>query len=393
MARSASFLPLPPAHSPASQQHNDHLCELMRVGEDIQPGTLIACTSGSTGTPKGAMLSADNLRSSGAATAEYLAHTFDGAQPGAWLLALPPHHVAGLQVILRSTTAGYTPVVAQHLADPAQSFSATTFIEDTQRLRSAHPNADLYTSLVPAQLERISTDPAALDALRLYSAVLVGGAATRPELVDQLRLDGAHIALTYGSSESSGGAVYDGHPLPGVRVGVENKDKNHRGTVTLTGPMVARGYRNVPRSNAFPHPGTFVTTDLGTFDGTLRIHGRADGAINSGGYKILPEDVERALLSNIESVDLPDGTTGRITGACAGPIEHPEFGQAVGAVLECPVVASGPVIVSDAIRDILRPTIDRHIIPLKTVLVDELPTTGPGKLDRQKIAALMRGLE
>ena len=68
-------------------------------------------TSGSTGTPKLSLLTAANLIASAEATAERL------GGHGQWLLTLPPHHIAGLQVLLRSITAGTTPVV---LDEPGQ---------------------------------------------------------------------------------------------------------------------------------------------------------------------------------------------------------------------------------------------------------------------------------
>lgn len=61
-------------------------------------------TSGSTGTPKLSLLTAANLIASADATAERL------GGHGQWLLALPGHHIAGLQVLLRSIAAGTTPV-------------------------------------------------------------------------------------------------------------------------------------------------------------------------------------------------------------------------------------------------------------------------------------------
>ena len=75
-------------------------------GSPIQPeAALVVATSGTTGTPKGAMLSADALRASGTATHDRL------GGPGSWVLALPAHHIAGLQVLLRSVLAGTRPEI------------------------------------------------------------------------------------------------------------------------------------------------------------------------------------------------------------------------------------------------------------------------------------------
>lgn len=456
----ASFLPLPPATTPAQAQANEDLSASMRVGSSIAAGTLIACTSGSTGTPKGAMLSADNLRSSGEATAAYLRAKY-GVEPGAWLLTLPPHHIAGSQVILRSLAAGCTPLVASHLAacsaptsglssapssGPSQSHSFTVkgFVSDTQRLREAFPDRDLYTSLVPAQLERLASEASGVEAMRAYSTILIGGAAARGEIIATIEELGIRYALTYGSSETSGGAVYDGHPLPGVTLDVEplNADESQssthnptlsavpaslRGRVIISGPMVSRGYRNVPDSPAFPQAGTYVTSDLGELAPlpssslsspspsrpfitdatpaptgsstmTLRILGRADGAINTGGYKVLPEDVERAIQAQVPTLTLSSGDTVSTATLCVTGVDDDTFGQVVAVAIEGGVgkeegdgKEDGNAQATDItteVRDALRGRVAKHLIPQRAVLVQKLPTSGPGKINRRGVAKL-----
>ena len=384
-----SLLPLPVANTPAQERANAELAQSMRVGQDIDPGTLIACTSGSTGTPKGAMLSAENLRASAAATAQHVRDTFgEDSAPGPWLLALPPHHIAGLQVILRSLAAGFTPTVATHLQEN-KPFTAAGFATDTAQLREAHPDECLYTSLVPAQLERLLADPDGLNALNEYAAILVGGAAANAETLRKVRNAGARMLTTYGSSETSGGVAYDGIPLPGARITVNSE--HSPGPVHISGPMVARGYRNVDSTRAFPEPGTFATTDLGSVtDGILRIHGRADGAINSGGYKILPEDVERAIAQHITEVETATGQLLTLHGsACAVGVDHPEFGQAI-AVAVASDDAPAAVDVTESVRKQLRPHVDRFLLPTRTLALPHLPLTQSGKVDRQAVADLLR---
>ena len=77
----------------------------LRVGEEIDDDiAVVVSTSGTTGVPKGAMLTAAALIASASATHDRL------GGPGSWLLALPSHHIAGLQVLVRSALAGTTPV-------------------------------------------------------------------------------------------------------------------------------------------------------------------------------------------------------------------------------------------------------------------------------------------
>lgn len=407
LAGEISILPLPADW----EQTCPDLPEQMRAGSSLDddvvaPGTLIACTSGSTGTPKGAVLGSRQLTTSADATASFIEHHYQ-AQPGAWLLTLPAHHIAGLQVMLRSLRAGHTPLAAAHLQAQQHDsqrphvgarFTATGFIADTEALAETYPGVDLYTSLVPAQLERIAENPAAVEALKRYACVLVGGAAAREGVIKKMAEEGAQIALTYGSSETAGGMVYNGQPLPGARVRIDGADERGAGRVRISGPMVADGYRNVDSAEAFPVAGEFVTSDIGVLDGsvlegggeessgTLRILGRADGAINTGGYKVLPEEVEKAICQKVPGAEA----------AFAAGVEdpkHAEFGESIGALVVLRDVGNGaaecPREVTDLVREAMRGKVGPDLLPRRAWAIPEMPTTGPGKTDRQRAAAML----
>lgn len=342
----------------------------MAVAGDEAPGTLIACTSGSTGQPKGARLRTANLTASAEATAAFLAERF-GTGTGPWLLALPPHHIAGLQVILRSLHAGYSPSVL-----PGGTFTPEAFIRATSSLRSSHPSRDLHTSLVPTQLHRLIDDEQGRSALREYAAVLVGGAATSTGLAETARRHDIPIVLTYGSSETAGGMVYDGRALPGTEVTIDDES----GRILLSGPTVADGYCNISgpvEEDAFPSPGTFRTSDIGRVsDGILTVRGRADGAINSGGMKILPEDVESAL----EEL----GYT-----ACVVGLPDTDWGEIVTALVEFPDEA--PAERTTQLRTVMKDAgLPAHLVPRRLLGTRRLPTTGPGKVDRRAVREELR---
>lgn len=399
LAGETSILPLPADW----EQTCPDLPEQMRAGSSLKddlvaPGTLIACTSGSTGTPKGAVLGSQQLTTSADATASFIEHHYQ-AQPGAWLLTLPAHHIAGLQVMLRSLRAGYTPLAAAHLQaqrpHAGARFTAAGLIADTEALAETYPDVDLYTSLVPAQLERIAEDPAAVRALKRYACVLVGGAAAREGVIKKMAEEGAQIALTYGSSETAGGMVYNGQPLPGARVRIDGADERGAGRVRISGPMVADGYRNVDPAEAFPVAGEFVTSDIGVVDGgeesggTLQILGRADGAINTGGYKVLPEEVEKAICQQVPGAEA----------AFATGVEDPkyaEFGESIGALVVLREVskemAEPPREVTDLVRETMRRQAGPGLLPRRAWAIPEMPTTGPGKTDRQQAAAMLNEL-
>ena len=397
LAGESSILPLPADWHRTCPDLPHH----MRAGSSLDadmvaPGTLIACTSGSTGTPKGAVLGSRQLTFSADATASFIERHFK-ALPGAWLLTLPAHHIAGIQVSLRSLRAGYTPLAAEHLRDGAR-FSAAGFIADTEALAEKYPGVPLYTSLVPAQLDRLAPDPSAVQALTRYACVLVGGAAARGGVVKKMAEAGAKIALTYGSSETAGGMVYNGHCLPGARVQISDADERGVGRVRIAGPMVADGYRNVDSTEAFPAAGEFLTSDIGVLDGdVLRILGRADGAINTGGYKVLPEEVEKALCQSVPGAEA----------AFAAGIEDPqyaEFGESIGVLVvlkDGAVRATAPGTtapdttasdITEMVRTAMHGQAKPELLPRRAWVISEMPTTGPGKIDRRQAAELLRGM-
>lgn len=241
---------------------------------------LVVETSGSTGTPKRVALAADALLTSAAASESAL-----GA-PGQWLLALPTHYIAGLNVLTRSICAGTEPVV---VAGP--HFTADAFVEAARRMTIP----ERFTSLVPAQLATLLDDPAATATLTRFRRVLVGGQALPVPLRERADAAGIAVTRTYGSSETSGGCVYDGVPLAGVSVRVV------AGEVQLAGPTLAEGYLGDEALTAerFVHDEGmtwFRTADTGTWHGTrLAIAGRLDDVLISGGVKVSLAAVERLL--------------------------------------------------------------------------------------------------
>lgn len=328
-----------------------------RAGEPIDADiALVVGTSGSTGTPKGALLSADNLLASATST-----HSWLGG-PGQWLLAMPAHHIAGLQVLIRSLVADTTPVCV----DVTDGFNVAAFADGASRLSGDRA----YTSLTPMQLAKAIDTHEGVAALRLFDAILVGGAALNPQLATTADALGLSVVTTYGSSETAGGCVYNGQPIPGAEVVVEH------GRVLLGGPMVARGYRNAPNHEAFSRPGWFATSDAGQLtDGRLTITGRLDAVIDSGGLKLHPEVLERELL-----------TIAGVTAACVVGVPHARLGQAIVAAYEGSATLAD---VMDGLGDAEEAgRLNHWMLPKDVRHVTALPLTGPGKIDRRKVAEL-----
>lgn len=279
--------------------------------------------------------------------------------PGRWLLALPAHHIAGLQVLVRSALAGTTPV-----AIPA-SFGATEFVAAVAAMGSG----PRYASLVAAQLTRALDDPAAAAALADLDAVLIGGGPMPAGVAARAAGAGVRVVRTYGMSETAGGCVYDGRALDGVTVRIDD------GRVVLGGAMVADGYRNPVVPDPFAEPGWFRTDDLGVLDGSgvLTILGRVDDAISTGGLTVLPQLVENALA------DHP-----AVAECAVFAVPDERLGQRVVAAI---VAAPGGAALDLAeVRAHIEKTLERTAAPREIHFVDALPRRGIGKLDRKALS-------
>jgi O-succinylbenzoic acid--CoA ligase len=332
---------------------------------DPAGSALVVETSGSTGEAKRVLLGAAALRASAEAT-----HARLGG-PGRWLLALPAHHIAGAQVIVRGLLAGHRPATW----DLRGGFRPADFATAADALRDgAPPGRRHYTSLVPTQLHRVLAEGgAALDALRAFDAVLVGGAATPPELLARARAAEVAVVTTYGMSETSGGCVYDGSPLDGVEVRLAAPD----GRIQLAGPMLARGYLGAPElTDEVFTDGWFRTSDLGAWEGDrLRVVGRADDVIITGGEKVHPAAVERVLTS------LPG-----VQAACVVGVDDPAWGQRVVAAV---VPAGAGRVDGGRLVRAVRTELGRPAAPKQVRLVEQLPQRGIGKPDRAAVAKLL----
>ncbi len=323
---------------------------------------LVVETSGSTGRPKRVTLSADALLASAAASDSSL------GGPGQWLLALPAHYIAGVNVLVRSLAAQTEPVILR----PGH-FEPSEFAAAALRL-----DADLrYTSLVPAQLasllEAAGEDLDILEQLRRFDRILVGGQATSPELMSRAVELGLNLTRTYGSSETSGGCVYDGVPIGTVRARVS------AGEVELSGPVLAEGYLDDPErtATAFHDDGVrwYRTGDTGEIvGGVLTVTGRLDGLIISGGVKVSLDAVERVAR----------GLAG-LADAVAVRARSERWG-------EVPVIVTTGEMPLVELRAVVAERLGRASAPAAILTLGELPLLPSGKPDRVAMAGLASGL-
>ena len=360
--RAAPLVPVPADDLPTRQR----LASALRIGEEIDDDiALVVPTSGTTATPKGAMLTPAALIASASACHDRL------GGPGTWLLGLPAHHIAGLQVLVRSLLAGTVPVEL----DISRGFDTSEIPNAIAGLGSGRR----YTALVANQLAKVLADPAAAEAMADIDAVLLGGGPAPRPVLDGAAAAGITVVRSYGSSETAGGCVYDGLALNGVRVRVDTSaasgDTGGVGTVAIGGATLATGYRNPPEPDPFGEPGWFHTDDLGRLDdsGRLEILGRADEAISSGGLTVLPGPVEAVLLRH------------RGVAECAVfGVADDRFGERVVAAV---VATPGTAPTLAELREFVGQSLDGTAAPRELHIVEELPRRGIGKLDRQALRA------
>nr|WP_319017968.1 o-succinylbenzoate--CoA ligase [Mycolicibacterium baixiangningiae] len=338
--------------------HGARLGEALGVGAPIDDDVAVVVpTSGTTGTPKGAMLTAAALTASAHAT-----HTRLGG-PGQWLLALPAHHIAGLQVLVRSVVAGQRAV-----AMPA-GFQAGDLVSAV----AAMGGGRRYVSLVSVQLDKVLRSPSAADALATFDAVLIGGGPMPAGLAERASAAGISVVRTYGMSETAGGCVYDGVPLDGVRVRLDGS------RILLGGPTLARGYRNRVQPDPFAEAGWFRTDDVGALDGgVLRVLGRVDDAISTGGLTVMPPVVEAVLSRHPAIADC----------AVFGVADE-RLGQRVAAAIVVAAGATAPTVAE--VRAHVAAELDATAAPREVHVVEEVPRRGIGKVDRRGLSARFGG--
>lgn len=314
----------------------------------------VVFTSGTTGSSKGVRLTRRNWESAVKASQQHL-----GNGPGdVWLLAMGLHRVGGIAIVLRSALAGG--IVRMLSRFDAREFAAA--------LRSGVT----FASVVPTMLHRIlDIDPGPYDGVR---ALLVGGGPIPDGLLERAVEARLPVLPSYGMTETCGqiatlrpGSKVErkAHPLPGVELRIESD-----GRIAVRGPMVSPGYLGEPDRGT----GSWLMTgDLGKLDpdGALRVLGRADNVIVSGGENIDPEVIEAALTA-IEGVDA----------ALVFGVPSAEWGMEVACLYVGDVE---PAVVESRLRQRLGGV----SIPKRWQRVDALPTTDLGKPDRDQAFRLL----
>jgi O-succinylbenzoic acid--CoA ligase len=297
--------------------------EIQNPKSEIPGGWLCIPTGGSGGALRFARHDEETL---GAAVGGFCRHF--GVTRINSVGVLPLHHVSGLMGWMRAAVSGGI-------------FLPWEWKELAAGRGPALPAGEWFFSLVPTQLAWLLDQPPALDWLRRFRAVLVGGGPAWGPLLERAAETRLPLAPSYGMTETAAmvtalrpeefaaGARSSGRPLPHVRIALDAE-----GTIVVAGDAVFRGYFPEWRER-----GAFVTGDAGKIDadGHLHVLGRRDAVIITGGEKVHPEEVEAALraaglFGDVAVVGVPDAVWGQRVVACF-PAENSPDPAAVAAAV------------------------------------------------------------
>ncbi len=332
----------------------------------IRNGWLCLPTGGTSGGIKFARHDEKTLM---AAVRGFCAH-FDLGRVNA-VGVLPAHHVSGLMARVRCAATG-----GIHLAWGWKQ------IEAGRRPELPRLRGPWVISLVPTQLQRLLKSRSAVNWLRGFKIIFVGGGPAWPGLLDAAARAKLRVALSYGMTETAAmvtalrpeeflaGERSSGRALPHARVTIGGS-----GVVTISGESVFRGYLPLIKRVR-----SFATEDLGVIDvrGFLTVRGRRDAVMITGGKKVQPAEIEAALRATGEFADvavigLPDAEWGERVVACypAGKT-RPDLRRVKRAIAT---------------------SLTRYQRPKRFVAIAEWPRNAQGKVNRAALraAALARG--
>jgi o-succinylbenzoate synthase len=322
---------------PETPEWERELFSFLQAWWDDSP-TLTVHTSGSTGTPKNIVVEKERMMQSAITTCTAL-----GLEHGnKALLCLPVRYIAGKMMVVRSLVAG---------------LDLYTVAPDGRPLATIPNNLTFdFAAMVPLQVfNSLSNDKTALEAIKNG---IIGGAAIDPELEKEVAELPNGWYSTYGMTETlshialrrlNGPARSETYrPVNNVNISLSEDE-----TLTIDAPLIC--------------PETIVTNDIAHIlpDGSFEILGRKDNIINSGGIKLQTEQIERKLA---QILDVP---------FCITSVPDPKLGEKVVLLIESKEIPG------QALQTKISCRLDIYENPKQIIVVDKIPMTPNGKIDRK----------
>nr|WP_090342685.1 fatty acid--CoA ligase family protein [Mycolicibacterium malmesburyense]CRL73236.1 acyl-CoA synthetase [Mycolicibacterium malmesburyense] len=261
-----------------------------------------------------------------------------------------------------------------------ERFSVADYVDLVKRHRITR------SGVQPAVIRMLLDADVAKEDLASLNFLISASGPLDPETRDEFEAKyGIPIVLAYGATEFAGSLCAwtpemqrdfgsakrnsVGRPLPDVELRIIDPD---------TGNELAVGEPGLLEARVAPiGPDWIRTTDIASIDadGFVTLHGRADGAINRGGFKILPEIVRRVLISHPAVRD-----------ACVVGVRDARLGEVPVAAIEVP--PGLPVPSDDELADLVRRSLPVYNVPVAFSVVDELPRNPALKVSLPAVAAL-----
>src|ERR1051326_5227346 len=338
---------------------------------------LILHTSGTTSRPKRVPLAHQNLLTS----ARNVAHTYKLAPADVSLCVMPLFPVHGLVASTLATFATGGIVVVPPKFNPLAFWS--TVREHQVTWYSAVPT--IHQVLVSRSK---GTRPAGAEQLRFIRSC---SASLAPQLMSDMEaIFGAPVLEAYGMTEAAHQMASEPWPpaarKPGsvgcgtnVEVAILDEAGNELprktvGEVSIKGPNVFAGYEGNAQANAESFSnGWFRTGDQGQLDseGYLTLVGRIKELINRGGEKISPREIDETLL-----------THPAVAEACCFGIPDRVYGEGVAAAVVLKATATEKDLIAHC-----RSSLSDFKCPTTIYIMDAIPRTATGKIQRRNVAA------
>lgn len=339
---------------------------------------VILYTSGTTGHPKGAVLTHGNLTWNALCTIV----DYDVVSDSRWILISPLFHVASLGMGLLPTLLKGATLLLQERFVPAEALDAI------ERLRATH------ISGVPTTYQMMMEDPRWAESdISTLRTLTCGGSPVPRKVIDAYAERGLAFSGGYGMTEAAPGVAMippweaeakvgsSGAQMFFVRFRIRDIETGEIvgaggvGEIETTGPNITPGYWNRPDASeeAFTEDGWFKTGDIGVADedGFLTIVDRAKDMIISGGENVYSAEVEQAIAA------IP-----AVAGVAVIGVPDDRWGEVPHAIV---TLMPGAALTAAEMVEFLTNRLARYKIPKTLEIVDELPRTASGKVQKHQL--------